>query len=157
LLPTGLFTVKLLHRTTLLTLALISGPLFANPLTVQGRWLTQDRDGWIRIALIGDSLEGTIAGAPPGSPGEREFDDRNPEPALRGRKLLGLVIMRGLEYEGDGHWSNGTIYDPNSGKTYRCSLTQLDDNTLRIRGYLGISLFGRSETWTRDDPEPDTD
>jgi uncharacterized protein (DUF2147 family) len=148
-------------RLSLATLAValvsFSGPLLASPESVEGRWLTEDADGWIRITLAAEGLEGAIAGAPPGSPSEREFDDRNPDPALRGRKLEGLVIMSGFEYLGDGRWENGTVYDPNSGKTDRCTLTQLDDDTLKIRGYIGVSLFGRSETWTRDEPDPDTD
>ena len=136
------------------TVLLVLLPGIAQPDTsaVEGRWLTQEQDGWIRITLVGDSLEGSIAGAPPGSPSEREFDDRNPDPALRNRRLDGMTIMHGFEYDGDGHWKNGTVYDPNSGKTYRCSITQVDNDTLKIRGYIGVSLFGRSETWTRDDP-----
>ncbi len=138
-------------------LLLISGSLPADQSAVEGRWLTQDRDGWIRITLVGGTLEGSIAGAPPGSPSEREFDEFNPDPALRGRRLDGLTIMTGFEYAGDGRWRNGTVYDPNSGKTYKCTVTLLDADTLKIRGYIGVSLFGRSETWTRDDPDPDSD
>lgn len=137
-----------------LVMICVPGIVIADASVVAGRWLTQAGDGWIRIALVGDSLEGSIAGAPPGSPSEREFDDRNPDPALRNRPLDGLVIMTGFEYAGDGRWKNGTVYDPNSGKTYKCSITLIDDNTLKLRGYIGIALFGRSETWTRDDPDP---
>lgn len=141
----------------LLVLLLVPGSLPADASAAQGRWLTEDRDGWIRISVDGDSLVGSIAGAPPGSPSEREFDDRNPDPALRSRRLDGLTIMSGFEYAGNGHWRDGTVYDPNSGRTYRCTITMLDADTLRIRGYIGLSLFGRSETWTRDDPDPATD
>ncbi len=149
----------MLHVTRLACLALLlsSSPSLADRGAIEGRWLTQEKDGWIRVELVGDSLEGRIAGAPPGSPSEREFDDRNPDPALRTRKLDGLAIMTGFEYDGDGRWKNGKVYDPNSGKTYKCTLTLVDANTVKIRGYLGVSLFGRSETWTRDDPDPDTD
>ena len=143
--------MKFSIRLALLVL-LLPGITLADRSAVEGRWLTQEKDGWIRITLVGDSLEGSIAGAPPGSPSEREFDDRNPDPALRNRPLDGLTIMTGFEYDGDGRWKSGTVYDPNSGKTYRCTITQVDDNTLKIRGYIGVSLFGRSETWTRDDP-----
>jgi uncharacterized protein (DUF2147 family) len=143
-------------RLACLSLLLCAGPLWADRAAIEGRWLTQEKDGWIRVALVGDSLEGSIAGAPPGSPSEREFDDRNPDPALRSRKLDGLTIMTGFEYDGDGRWKDGTVYDPNSGKTYKCTLTLVDPNTVKIRGYIGVSLFGRSETWTRDDPGPDT-
>ena len=132
----------------------VPGIVIADRSAVEGRWLTQEGDGWIRIALVGDSLEGSIAGEPPGSPSERELDDRNPDPALRNRPLKGLNILTGFEYAGEGHWKNGTVYDPNNGKTYKCSITLIDDNTLKLRGYIGISLLGRSETWTRDDPDP---
>ncbi|MGI9200847.1 MAG: DUF2147 domain-containing protein [Woeseiaceae bacterium] len=144
--------MKLLLSLAFFVMICLSGIVSADTSAVEGRWLTQEGDGWIRIALVGDSLQGAIAGAPPGSPSEREFDDRNPNPTLRNRPLDGLVIMTGFEFAGDGHWKNGTVYDPNSGKTYKCSITLIDDNTLKLRGYIGISLFGRSETWTRDDP-----
>lgn len=133
-----------------LLLLLVPGALLADRTAVEGRWLTQDKDGWIRIELVGDSLEGSIAGSP-NDDDEREFDDRNPDPSLRQRRLDGLTIMSGFEYDGDGRWENGTVYDPNTGKTYKCTLTQLNANTLKIRGYIGVSLFGRSETWSRDD------
>lgn len=145
------------NRLTCLGLLFLAGSLCADQAAIEGRWLTQERDGWIQIELVGDGLHGRIAGAPPGSPSEREFDDRNPDPSLRTRRLDGLIIMTGFEYSGDGRWKNGTIYDPNSGKTYRCTATLVDTNTLEIRGYIGVSLFGRTETWTRDDPGPDSD
>ncbi|NOR36321.1 MAG: DUF2147 domain-containing protein, partial [Woeseiaceae bacterium] len=125
---------------------------WADKTDIEGRWLTQKGDGWIRIQIVGDSLEGSVAGSPdPKQREERKFDDRNPDTNLRTRRLEGLTIMTGFEYGGDGHWSGGTVYDPNSGKTYKCTVKQLDANTLKIRGFIGISLFGRSETWTRDD------
>jgi uncharacterized protein (DUF2147 family) len=144
--------MNLISRWSLCFLVLLPGLAWPESASVEGRWLTQEKDGWIRISLVGDSLEGTIAGAPPGSPSERKFDDRNPDPALRNRRLDGLVIMSGFEHDGGRRWKNGTVYDPNSGRTYKCTITQIDDDTLKIRGYIGVSLFGRSETWTRDDP-----
>jgi len=144
--------LNLLIRLTCLSSLLFSTLAWADRTDVEGRWLTQEGDGWITIQLVGDSLEGSVAGSPdPKQREEREFDDRNPDPNLRSRRLEGLTIMTGLEYDGDGQWSGGTVYDPNSGKTYKCTVKQLDANTLKIRGFIGISLFGRSETWTRDD------
>ena len=119
---------------------------------VAGRWLSGDGDGWIEISLVGDSLTGVIAGSPNDEPGDPpRFDDKNPDPALRDRPLDGMAIMSGFEYEGDGRWTGGTIYDPNSGNTYKCTLTQVDRETLKVRGYIGLSLFGRSDNWTRVD------
>ena len=144
--------MNLLIRLTCLSSILFSTLAWAEKADIEGRWLTQEGDGWITIQLVGDSLEGSVAGSPdPEQREEREFDDRNPDPSLRTRRLDGLTIMTGFQYHGDGRWSGGTVYDPNSGKTYKCTVKQLDANTLKIRGFIGISLFGRSETWTRDD------
>jgi len=144
--------LNLLIRLTCLSSILISTLAWAERTGVEGRWLTENGDGWITIQIVGDSLEGSVAGSPePEQDEEREFDDRNPDPNLRTRLLDGLTIMKGFEYDGDGRWSGGTVYDPNSGKTYKCTITQVDANTLKMRGFIGISLFGRSETWTRDD------
>jgi len=118
---------------------------------VAGRWLSGDGEGWIEIQVVGDSLIGVIAGSPDTQAGDPpRYDDLNPDPQLRDRPLDGMTIMSGLTYEGGGQWSGGTIYDPNSGKTYKCTLTRIDANTVKLRGYIGISLFGRSDTWTRD-------
>jgi len=144
--------LNLLIQLTCFSSILFSAPAWAEKTDIEGRWLTQEGDGWINIRIVGDSLEGSVAGSPnPEQSDEREFDDRNPNPALRNRLLKGLTIITGLQYDGDGHWAGGTVYDPNSGKTYKCTVTQLDANTLKIRGFIGISLFGRSETWTRND------
>lgn len=140
-----------LIQLTCLSSILFSTLAWAEKTDIEGRWLTQDGDGWITIQLVGNSLEGSVAGSPdPEQREERKFDDRNPDPSLRTRRLDGLTIMTGFQYDGDGRWSGGTVYDPNSGKTYKCTVKQLDANTLKIRGFIGISLFGRSETWTRD-------
>ncbi len=70
-------------------------------------------------------------------------DDRKDKP------VLGLQIIRGLVPDGDG-WSGGTILDPENGTTYRCSMHLADGGRkLILRGYVGISLFGRSQTWVR--------
>ena len=144
--------MNLLIRLTCLSSILFLTLAWAEKTDIEGRWLTQEGNGWITIQIVGDSLEGSVAGSPnPEQSDEREFDDRNPNPVLRNRRLKGLTIITGLEYDGDGHWAGGTVYDPNSGKTYKCTVTQLDANTLKIRGFIGISLFGRSETWIRDD------
>jgi uncharacterized protein (DUF2147 family) len=57
--------------------------------------------------------------------------------------------LKGFVFEGNNEWKEGHIYDPNNGKTYRCNLELIDQETLSVRGYVGISLFGRTEIWTR--------
>ena len=142
------------RSTHLVALAIILLPLVAvsDGSGIEGRWLSGDGDGWIEIALVGERLIGRIAGSPNDRPGDApRYDELNPDPALRGRPLKGLTIMSGFRYDADDRWVDGRIYDPNSGRTYKGTIRQVDANTLELRGYVGISLFGRTETWKRDD------
>ena len=62
--------------------------------------------------------------------------------------IEGLVIIKALELDEDT-WEDGTILDPKSGKIYNCSIGFENENTLKVRGYLGFSLLGRTQIWTR--------
>ncbi len=62
--------------------------------------------------------------------------------------IVGLVIIRDLENQGD-EWKNGYILDPENGKEYKCKMSLQDENTLDVRGYIGFSLIGRTQTWHR--------
>jgi len=67
----------------------------------------------------------------------------------RDQPVVGMEILRHLRPDGD-EWSGGEILDPENGKTYRAKLKLADGGqTLVVRGYIGISLFGRSQTWIR--------
>ena len=116
---------------------------------IEGTWLSGDGDGWIEITRTGDGLSGIVKGSPNADDERPDTDEKNPDPALRGRPLTGLELFHNFAYDGDGRWSGGTIYDPNSGKTYRCIITWVDDATLKVRGYIGVPMLGRTETWTR--------
>lgn len=116
---------------------------------VEGTWISGDGDGWIEIRIVGDGLSGVIAGSPNPDPDRPDKDEKNPNPALRDRRLIGLDIFAGFRYAGKGRWKGGTIYDPNSGKTYSCKVALIDVDTLEVRGYIGVSLLGRTETWKR--------
>lgn len=119
---------------------------------IEGRWLNGDGDGWIEITITDDSLVGKIVGSPNDRQGDApRHDALNPDPALRSRPLRGLIIMSGFRYDADGRWVGGRVYDPNSGNTYKGIISLVDANTLELRGYVGISLFGRTETWKRDE------
>jgi uncharacterized protein (DUF2147 family) len=111
-----------------------------------GRWLTDPPDGIIEIAVAADgSYQGKIIG---GDSPDR-LDSKNPDQAKRSASLLGQLIMRDLKYDGQGRWSGGSIYDPDSGHTYSVHLELVDANKLKVRGYLGVSLLGRTTTWMR--------
>lgn len=120
-------------------------------LAIVGVWLNADGDGWIKLDLVNSELRGRILGSPedPDNKKPSRLDSENPNEELRNRELRGLTILSGFHYEGEGRWAAGRVYDPNSGNTYRGTLTLIDKDTLTLRGFIGISLFGRTETWTR--------
>jgi uncharacterized protein (DUF2147 family) len=63
--------------------------------------------------------------------------------------VQGLEVLRGLTRQDDGTWADGRIYDPASGYTYRCHLALDGNDRLRLRGYVGVPVIGRTTTWTR--------
>lgn len=67
---------------------------------------------------------------------------------LKNQPINGMQILRGLEKKGS-EWKNGYILDPNNGKEYKAKISLKDANTLDVRGYIGISLIGRTQTWHR--------
>ena len=60
-----------------------------------------------------------------------------------------IELLTGFVADGPGKWSGGRIYNPEDGKTYKCKLTLQDDGTLKVRGYVGLSIFGKTQIWRR--------
>jgi uncharacterized protein (DUF2147 family) len=58
-------------------------------------------------------------------------------------------VLQDFVSNGKGYWDSGTIYDPETGTTYNCKITMKNKNTLDIRGFVGVSVFGRTDTWKR--------
>ena len=81
--------------------------------------------------------------------GKPKVDDENPDPALQDRPIIGLVILKDFEFDGEEEWEDGTIYDPKNGKTYSCYMHIDEEGVLKIRGFIGFSWIGRSSYWTR--------
>jgi uncharacterized protein (DUF2147 family) len=111
---------------------------------VVGKWLTQEKDGIVEIFKQNNKYFGKIVW---GKNGNRK-DTKNPDPKLRNRDVIGLVILTNFSYNGKGGWTDGEIYDPQKGKTYSCNM-KIVDGKLEVRGYIGISLLGRTAVWTR--------
>ena len=76
-------------------------------------------------------------------------DKNNPDESLKNVPLKGFRMLKDFVYKGDGEWADGTIYDPQNGSTYNCVIKLRDDNTLDIRGYIGLKTFGRTDVWKR--------
>lgn len=134
--------------TMLMTVALPLLVLANQPGQIEGVWLNARGDGFIEFNVSDGVLSGTIIGAPLAEDRLRK-DTNNPDPALRERLLQGVTILDEFSFDGQETWTGGTIYDPNNGKTYNCKITMIDEDTIEVRGYVGISLFGRTEVWKR--------
>ena len=118
---------------------------------IEGVWLVEDGEAKIEVLRCGDDVCGRIVwlSEPTNSEGNVKRDILNPDRSLRDRMVIGVQLLRiPAVPDKRGVWSGGRIYDPDTGKTYRCTL-RLDGERLKLRGYIGIRLFGRSTHWTR--------
>jgi uncharacterized protein (DUF2147 family) len=125
----------------------------AQGVTPVGDWLTEKQSGLIEIYRCtgGDTLCGRLVWfrIRPDDPNPQALDLNNPDPSQRNQPLCGFTFMVGFKPDGSNRWDDGAIYDPDSGKTYHATMKLRDDGTLDLHGYIGISLIGRSEIWTR--------
>lgn len=140
-----LFT--LLLSLTTLTLAAQDG---ADKLL--GLWQPSNGKARVKIEKIGSKYYGKIVWLrEPNDPdsGEPKTDQNNPDESLRDTPLRGYRILKDFEYTGKKEWSEGTIYDPENGNNYNCVIKLKDDNTLDIRGYIGVKALGRTDVWKR--------
>jgi uncharacterized protein (DUF2147 family) len=78
-----------------------------------------------------------------------KVDKNNPDVNMRTVPLKGYRLLKDFSYKGSNEWGDGTIYDPENGSTYNCVIRMKDENTLDIRGYIGIQTFGRTDVWKR--------
>lgn len=78
-----------------------------------------------------------------------KLDENNPDKTKQTRKILGLDILNDFKFDGDDTWGNGTIYDSKNGKTYSCKITRNENGDINIRGFVGLSLLGRTEIFTK--------
>jgi uncharacterized protein (DUF2147 family) len=81
--------------------------------------------------------------------GKPKTDKNNPDESLKDVPLKGFRMLKDFVYSGNGEWSEGTIYDPQNGSTYSSVIKLKDENTLDIRGFIGLKTFGRTDVWKR--------
>lgn len=123
---------------------------------VLGDWTTPDQS-IVRIAPCNakGAADKTVCltvvkvspSAPTGKNGKLT-DEQNPDASLRNRALCGLIIGDGFQQTDPDHLTGGHVYDPNTGRTYSGTIVSAGD-TLHLHGFIGISIFGRTETWHR--------
>ena len=111
---------------------------------VAGRWITVDGKAIVNIAPCGKALCGKIEKILKPTPGRAPTDTENSDPALRSRPLVGLPLLTDFSDAGE-HWK-GTIYDPESGKSYTSKVSRNANGTLKVQGC--IAFFCKTQTWT---------
>jgi uncharacterized protein (DUF2147 family) len=117
----------------------------ASPL---GQW--KNEDATFEVFENDGKLSGRIVDLrEPLRDGKPKVDIHNSDPSKRSRPVIGIVFMYGFVKKSDTKWENGTIYDPKSGNTYSCTMELDGPDKLKVRGYIGISLIGRTDVWTR--------
>jgi uncharacterized protein (DUF2147 family) len=129
-----------------LVLSLFSIMSFAQ---IEGKWKTIDDEtkqakSIVEIYKKGDQYYGKVSQllVKPANPNCVECkDDRKNKP------ILGMEIIRGLKKDGN-EFTDGTITDPKTGKTYNCTIKRNGDK-LNVRGYMGVSLLGRTQVWQK--------
>lgn len=118
---------------------------------IEGVWYNQEKTAKIEVFKdANDTFWGKIVWLKePLENGKPKLDKNNSDKNKRTNPLIGLYILKDFKQVGDNNYENGTIYDPKNGKTYSCNITYKNANLLSIRGYIGISLIGRTSEWTR--------
>lgn len=129
--------------------------------TLEGCWISAADDGVIEIRRDeDDALRGRVVGVaePLFTEGPREgeplVDLNNPDVALRARSIAGIYVVEGLRRDGE-RWRDGRLYDPRSGRRFSARAWLDGDGLLRIRGYLGVHLFGVTLRWRRAGSDPE--
>ena len=113
--------------------------------SIVGNYVVPSKDGAIQIYESNGKYYGKITL----NKDPNKLDANNQDSEKKKRKVLGLNILNDFTFDGDDTWENGTIYDPKNGKTYSCKITQNANGDLNIRGFIGFSLIGRSELFTK--------
>ena len=119
---------------------------------ILGQWYTDPEKKDVVVEVYKDNglYSGKIVWLknPKNDDGTDKVDKENPDEARRNDPILGMNLVKGFTYKGSGKWADGTIYDPNNGKTYKCKMSLKGDD-LKVRGFIGVSLLGRTVHWLR--------
>ena len=111
---------------------------------ILGVYLSENKTGKVQITQKDGKYIGTLVWTSI----ENAKDEKNPDAALRSRTLKGTIILKDMVFV-DGIWKNGTIYDPESGNTYKATIKLKPNGDLTLRGYIGVPDLGRNSVWTR--------
>jgi uncharacterized protein (DUF2147 family) len=125
-----------------------------NPDAILGDWKTGAGNAIVRIYKNGQKYQGKIVWLKEPldvETGKPKVDKNHPDASNRNRPLLGLINVWGFQFVEKNNWKDGHIYDPKNGKTYACKIKMVNNSTIEVRGYIGISMIGRTDTWSRQE------
>ena len=117
-----------------------------------GVWEPSNGKARVKIEKISDKYYGKVVWLrEPNDPATNQpkVDKNNPDASMRSVPLKGYRLLKDFKYLGKDQWDSGTIYDPENGSTYKCVIKMTDNNTLDIRGYIGVEALGRTDVWKR--------
>ena len=117
---------------------------------ILGTFLTQDKSSKVEFYKSGDKYYGKVIWMKdPIDPKTKKpyLDSDNPDPAKKTMPVMGMVVINGVSYDKDC-WDGGTIYDPNTGKTWDCSVS-FNGSQLKVKGFWKFSWIGKTELWTK--------
>lgn len=142
--------MKKVFSVFVLVLALVF-KLSAQDIT-KGTWYNDEKSAKLQFYETNGKLFGKIIWLKdPNKNGKPRTDEFNPNDKLKSAPLLGLVFLKNFEKDGEKAWKDGTIYDPKSGKTYSSNMKLVSPTQLDVRGYIGISLIGKTSKFTKAD------
>ena len=121
---------------------------------ILGIWLNEDKDAHVKIYENSGKYYGEVVWLQDPldeDTGKPKLDKENEDEVLRTRPIMGLKLLKDFEFDGEDEWKEGKIYDPKNGKTYSCYMEFKDEtkDLLKVRGYIGFSMIGRTTYWTR--------
>lgn len=136
--------------TCILASSLLAGAAQAQQVKAPtGLWLTENKRSVVELYQCKEGqplMCGKIAWIIEGG---MQRDTKNPDKSKHGTPLCGMTILSGLRMDSPSKWSGGKVYKADEGDTYDASMTVLSDDKVELRGFVGISMFGKTQTWTR--------
>ncbi len=110
-----------------------------------GTYMTDKNEGMVEITKRDNKFFGKLLWTKT----EGKLDTNNPDVKQQSQPLRGKEILKSFDFNGSDLWHNGTIYDPKNGKTYSCKITRDEKGNLSVRGFIGVSLIGRTTLWIK--------
>ncbi len=121
---------------------------------VCGKWMSAEKNLIVQVYKDGIDFKAKVVwfddADDPNRPMDTRTDDKNPDKALRNRKLIGMNVLEGLIYVPKSNsWENGQIYDAKSGRKWSSSAYISDNGDLKVTGYWHYKFIGKTMTFTR--------